>query len=324
MAPQRDFYEVLGVSKSASQDEIKKTYRELARKWHPDRNPDDEQAEERFKEIQQAYAVLSDPDKRKQYDQGGGFFGGGFDPGAFRTGGTGGGGGFGGGFSDILSDLFGGGGGAARKPGPERGRDLETEVHISFEQAMEGAQVPVAAQVPSSCPTCHGTGAKPGTSPTVTSGRPKVAVSSATTRSQESASSQPPPRAKPCTAAMAGCGSASTAPNTPRIACRWRMMSASVMPARSFRSAPAQKARSPAALNTTTRTSAAAAISVQTRASSAAMALLMEFIASGRFSVISAIPSAGREVTMGLTAGSSRSVPVCAVPLPPTGTAWPG
>jgi len=166
MAAPKDPYKTLGVDKKASADEIKKAYRKLARQYHPDKNPGDTAAEERFKDIQQAYGVLSDPDKRKQYDQGGSFFGG-FDPGSFRTGGAPGGGGFGG-IGDILSDLFGGGGGpGARKPGPERGRDLETEVHISFEQAMEGAQVPVAAQVPSACPTCHGTGAKPGTSPTV-------------------------------------------------------------------------------------------------------------------------------------------------------------
>src|SRR6266480_2724793 len=166
MAPPKDPYKTLGVDKKASAEEIKKSYRKLARQYHPDTNQGDAAAEERFKEIQQAYAVLSDPEKRKQYDQGGSFFGGGFDPGAFRTGGAGGAGGGFGGFGDILSDLFGGSRGA-RRPGPERGRDLETEVHISFEQAMEGAQVPVAAQVPSSCPTCHGTGAKPGTSPTV-------------------------------------------------------------------------------------------------------------------------------------------------------------
>ncbi len=167
MAAPKDPYKTLGVDKKASADEIKKAYRKLARQYHPDKNPGDAAAEERFKDIQQAYGVLSDPDKRKQYDQGGGFFGG-FDPGAFRTGGGGAGGSGFGGFGDILSDLFGGGGGAgARKPVPERGRDLETEVHVSFEQAMEGAQVPVVAQVPSACPTCHGTGAKPGTSPTV-------------------------------------------------------------------------------------------------------------------------------------------------------------
>src|SRR5690242_5311087 len=99
MAPPKDPYKTLGVDKKASADDIKKAYRKLARKYHPDKNPDDKQAEERFKDIQQAYDVLSDPDKRKQYDQGGGIFGG-FDPNAFRTGG-GGGAGFGG-IGDIL------------------------------------------------------------------------------------------------------------------------------------------------------------------------------------------------------------------------------
>jgi molecular chaperone DnaJ len=161
----KDPYKVLGVDKSASDDEIKKSYRKLARKYHPDRNPDDTKAEERFKDIQEAYSILSDPEKRRTYDSGGGFFGSGFDPGAFR----GGFGGFGGGgIGDILSDLFGGG-----RPGgtpgaqPERGRDLETEVHVSFEQAMEGAQIPVSVPMSAPCRTCHGTGAKPGTSPSV-------------------------------------------------------------------------------------------------------------------------------------------------------------
>src|SRR5437667_11376498 len=117
----KDLYSVLGVSKDASADQIKKAYRKLARKWHPDANPGDTSAEERFKEIQEAYSILSDADKRKQYDAGGGIFGTGFDPNAFRTGGGGGFGGFGG-IGDILSDLFGAGGagpgGAAR---PERG-----------------------------------------------------------------------------------------------------------------------------------------------------------------------------------------------------------
>src|SRR6266566_1567279 len=107
MAPPKDPYKTLGVDKKASADDIKKAYRKLARQYHPDKNPGDAQAEERFKEIQQANAILSDPEKRKQYDQGGGIFGG-FDPGAFRTG-AGAPGGFGG-IGDILSDLFGGGG----------------------------------------------------------------------------------------------------------------------------------------------------------------------------------------------------------------------
>src|ERR671938_560048 len=165
----QDPYKVLGVDKKASEEEIKKAYRKLARRYHPDRNQGDKAAEERFKEIQQANAILSDPEKRKQYDSGGIF--GGFDPGAFRNAGGGGFGGFGG-IGDILSDLFGSGGAAGgRRAGsrPERGRDLETEVHISFDQAMEGAQVPVTVPLSAPCPTCHGTGAKPGTQPTVCS-----------------------------------------------------------------------------------------------------------------------------------------------------------
>jgi molecular chaperone DnaJ len=164
MAAVKDPYQSLGVDKKASDDEIKKAYRKLARQYHPDKNPGDSAAEDRFKEIQGAYSILSDPEKRRAYDTGGGIFGGGFDPGAFR-------GGFGGAFGDILSDLFSGGArpGGGPAPRPQRGRDLETEVHISFEQSMEGAQVPVTVPVSAPCPTCRGTGAKPGTAPTVCS-----------------------------------------------------------------------------------------------------------------------------------------------------------
>ena len=146
-------YDVLGVDKKASDEEIKKAYRKLARQYHPDRNPGDARAEERFKEIQEANSVLSDPEKRKQYDSGGGIFGSGFDPGAFRTGG---GGGFPGGLGDIISDLFGNatgrGGGSRRAAQAPRGRDLETEVNISFQQAMDGAQVPVTVPMSAPCP----------------------------------------------------------------------------------------------------------------------------------------------------------------------------
>jgi molecular chaperone DnaJ len=172
MATRPDYYKTLGVDKKASAEEIKKAYRKLARKYHPDRNPDDKQAEERFKEISQAHDVLGDPEKRKQYDSGSG---------PFAAGGAGGPG-FGGfgnfdfdasSMGDILSNLFGGSGGAGGAGGrraksrPQRGRDLETEVRITFDQAISGAQVPLSVPTSGACPTCHGTGAKPGTTPKV-------------------------------------------------------------------------------------------------------------------------------------------------------------
>ncbi|MFN8160306.1 MAG: molecular chaperone DnaJ [Solirubrobacterales bacterium] len=150
-----DFYQVLGVSKKASEEEIKKAYRKLARQYHPDRNPDDPAAEERFKRVSEAYDTLADPEKRKQYDSGGMF--GGF-------GGAGGGpGGFASDLGDIFSTIFSRGGG--RQPAAARGRDLETEVRISFEQAMYGAQIPVTVPKSERCRTCGGSGAEPGTSP---------------------------------------------------------------------------------------------------------------------------------------------------------------
>ena len=165
---EKDLYKIIGVDKKASQDEIKKAYRKLARKYHPDTNKDPG-AEERFKDISHAHDVLGDAEKRKQYDAmrsnpfaGGNPFGGG----------GGGGGGFDtGGFGDILSDLFGRasgrGGGAASQPRPERGRDLEAAVTISFQQAVDGAQIPLSVSTSAVCSTCTGTGAKPGTSPKV-------------------------------------------------------------------------------------------------------------------------------------------------------------
>lgn len=156
-----DFYQRLGVQKGASAEEIKKSYRRLARELHPDRNPGDAEAEEKFKQLQEAYSVLSDPDKRRQYDAGGMFGGGGFrfDPNAFR-----GGGGFGS-VGDILSDLFGRGGASGGGPFRQPGRDLETEVRLSFDQAMNGTQVSVKVPKDGACETCGGSGAKPGTSP---------------------------------------------------------------------------------------------------------------------------------------------------------------
>ncbi len=172
MATRPDYYKTLGVDKKATPDDIKKAYRKLARKYHPDANPDDKNAEARFKEISQAHDVLGDPEKRKQYDSASGPFATGAGPG-------GGFGGFGNfdfdasSMGDILSNLFGGaaGGGGARggrqRPRAERGADLEAQVSISFDQAVSGAQVPLQVPMQARCDTCHGTGAKPGTTPVV-------------------------------------------------------------------------------------------------------------------------------------------------------------
>src|SRR5438128_4830394 len=165
MALRPDYYKTLGVDKKASAEEIKKAYRKLARKYDPDRNPDDKQAEARFKEVSQAYDVLGDPEKRKQYDSG---------TGPFATG-AGPGGGFGGfgnfdfdasSMGDILSNLF-GGRGARQRPRAERGADLEAAVSISFDQAVAGAQLPLSVPMRATCETCRGTGAQPGTTPSV-------------------------------------------------------------------------------------------------------------------------------------------------------------
>jgi molecular chaperone DnaJ len=169
MATRPDYYKTLGVDKKATPEEIKKAYRKLARKYHPDQNPDDKQAEARFKELSQAHDVLGDPEKRKQYDSGSGPFATGAGPG-------GGFGGFGNfdfdasSMGDILSNLFGGSTSGRRvrtKPRAEKGADLEAQVSITFDQAVSGAQVPLQVPMHASCPTCHGTGAKPGTAPSV-------------------------------------------------------------------------------------------------------------------------------------------------------------
>ena len=163
MADKRDYYEVLGVSKTASDDEIKKAFRTLAKKYHPDMHPGDKECEEKFKEAQEAYAVLSDAEKRKQYDQ--------FGHAAFD--GTGGGaGGFdfsgmdmGDIFGDLFGDFFGGGSRRRTNDGPMKGSNLRTSVRITFEEAIFGCEKEIEMVLKDECHSCHGTGAKPGTTP---------------------------------------------------------------------------------------------------------------------------------------------------------------
>ena len=163
MANKRDYYEVLGVSKDADEAAIKKAYRQLAKKYHPDVNPGDKTAEEKFKEVNEAYQTLSDPQKRQVYDQfgpdgpqagfgGGGSYGGfsGFEGGGF------------GGFEDIFSSFFGGGMGGATRNGPIPGDDLRYDLTISFEEAAKGCEKEINLVRDEECPTCSGSGAKPG------------------------------------------------------------------------------------------------------------------------------------------------------------------
>lgn len=163
----RDYYEVLGVSKTATDAELKKAYRQLAKKYHPDINPGDKEAEAKFKEASEAYAILSDPEKRRQYDQ--------FGHAAFEQGGGAGGfGGFGGFdfggdmgdiFGDIFGDLFGGGRSRRAYNGPMQGANVKINMRISFMEAVFGVDKRIEINLKDECPHCHGSGAKPGTQP---------------------------------------------------------------------------------------------------------------------------------------------------------------
>ena len=163
MADKRDYYEVLGVTKGASEAEIKKAYRKVAKKYHPDTNPGDKEAEEKFKEAAEAYAVLSDPEKKAKYDQ--------YGHAAFEQGG--GPGGFGGFdfsdmgdiFGDIFGDMFGGGARQRQSNGPVKGANIKTTVRVSFEEAVFGTQEELELPLKDECEVCKGTGAQPGHQP---------------------------------------------------------------------------------------------------------------------------------------------------------------
>ena len=176
MAQKRDYYEVLGVTKTATDEEIKKAYRKLAKKWHPDANPDNKkEAEEKFKEVSEAYETLSNPQKRKMYDQfgpdgpqgfgnagNGGYY-------SYSTSGFDGFDGFGD-FGDIFSSIFGGGVGfggrtssARTRNAPRKGRDIKYGIDITFEEAYKGVKKEISISRDEECPTCHGNKAKPGT-----------------------------------------------------------------------------------------------------------------------------------------------------------------
>ena len=165
MAEKRDYYEVLGVSKTASDSEIKSAYRKLAKKYHPDMNPGDKEAEAKFKEASEAYAILSDADKRRQYDQfghaafdgGAGVGAGGFDFNGFDMGDI---------FGDIFGDFFGGSGRSrSANNGPMKGQNVRVSVHLTFEEACFGTEKEIELNIKEDCAKCHGTGAKPGTQP---------------------------------------------------------------------------------------------------------------------------------------------------------------
>ena len=170
MAEKRDYYEVLGLQKGASEEEIKKAFRKMAMKYHPDKNPGNKEAEEKFKEVNEAYSVLSDPDKKSKYDR---FGHAGVDPNGMG-GGAGGFGGFGGGFGgfedifDMFGSAFGGGaggfGGQRRANQPRKGKDLQKAISITFEEAAFGTKKKIELTKFVTCPTCKGEGAKPGTS----------------------------------------------------------------------------------------------------------------------------------------------------------------
>lgn len=169
MATKKDFYELLGLNRDASEDDIKKAYRKLAMKYHPDRNPDSKEAEEKFKEIKEAYEILSDSQKRAAYDQYGHA---GVDPNAGGAGFGAGGAGFGGfgdAFADIFGDIFGGRAGAGQGGGQRsnvyRGADLRYNMEITLEEAARGCEKQVRIPAVETCDTCHGSGAKPGTQP---------------------------------------------------------------------------------------------------------------------------------------------------------------